>query len=110
MAKKKWESSSPNREGDPQYMTDAIKRFEDACLPVGRPSDYQLKIGGLNFWPSTGTVQIDGQAKQEATGIDEVFRILEKSDPAMKYLKKPKLHPTNEYSESLKTIRLDNLE
>jgi hypothetical protein len=104
MAKKR-DFSNLHWEGDPPSMTEAIDRFMKACLPVYRPSEYQLKIDGVNFYPSTGTVQIDGQSKQQGTGINEVFRILQKSDPAFKYPKR-RSQPEKNEQESLPTIEL----
>ncbi len=64
-------------ENDSRVMREAI----EAILAAGyhdlrRPSRYQLKVGGANFYPERGTVQIDGLKKQKARGLSEFFRVL----------------------------------
>ena len=43
-----------------------------------RPSPHQLKVGKVNFYPSTGTIQVDGEpARRPETGLPEFQRLIE---------------------------------
>lgn len=38
---------------------------------------YQIKIGSINFWPGTGTITIDGEARRRpTTGIAGLEKLL----------------------------------
>ncbi len=42
-----------------------------------QPSDHHLKIGDVNFWPTTGTIMIDGRLSSgEHRGLDGLARVL----------------------------------
>ena len=53
-------SKSLHRPTDSIEMHDAIEWFYEWGYPFTRPTDYQLKIGPFNFYPSTGTIHRDG--------------------------------------------------
>jgi hypothetical protein len=61
---------------DPPEMRAAIERLEQYD-GLRRTSVYQLKIGDVNFYPGTGSVQIDRLAAQKKKGIEEVLRLLQ---------------------------------
>ena len=47
------------RAGDSPRMREAIDQLEALCVTLYRPTDYQLKVGKLNFYPDKGTIQFD---------------------------------------------------
>ena len=64
------------RANDTDAMREAINKLE-AYKGLRRTSQYQLKINEVNFYPDTGTVQIDQLPKQREKGICEFLRLLE---------------------------------
>lgn len=57
-------------------MTDAIAAIEQVGHRVHRPSPYQLKIGGINFWPNTGKITIDPDRKYPERGLPAVLELI----------------------------------
>lgn len=52
-------------------MTEAVTWAEKAGLdPFFRPHPAQLKYGPVNFWPNTGKVHVDGEARRPGLGLD----------------------------------------
>ena len=64
---------------DPPAFTRAIDAILAAGYSLSRPSKYQLKIEGINFYPGKGTVQIDGSKRQRSKGLGELFKLLEEN-------------------------------
>ena len=74
-----------NRPGDTPRMKQAVAWAEKAGLdPFYRPHTDQLKFGSINFWPNTGTLNIDGKGKHAGRGLDafkiEVMRVHSRPD------------------------------
>lgn len=66
-----------NQERSRMNMIEAIKRLNEEGIPFVQKSSHHLKLGNLNFWPSTGTITQDGKpgsAKRELAGLIEIIR------------------------------------
>jgi hypothetical protein len=64
---------------DDDAMAEAKARLERRGVPYKCPSSHQIKIGDVNFYPSTGTIFIDGErAKRRETGLSALERLLKK--------------------------------
>jgi hypothetical protein len=51
------------RPNDPQPMKDAIDTLNELGVTFNRPTQYQLKIGDLSYYPGRGTIFRDGGPK-----------------------------------------------
>jgi hypothetical protein len=51
------------RPTDSMAMREAIDWLCNAGIPFIRPTDWQLKIGPLNFYPDKGTIHRDGNRR-----------------------------------------------
>lgn len=73
------------RPGDSLEMSAAITYLKDKGVRFIRPTDFQLKIGHVNFYPNTGTIQLDGCKAAEERGLTALQKILdhmrEKNEP-----------------------------
>lgn len=50
-------------------------------LPITRPNEHQIKIGDLNFYPSTGTILRDGERQKEPVrGAQALIAIISGDD------------------------------
>jgi hypothetical protein len=65
-----------NIPNDHPKMVEAIQKILAAGYPVRRPGRYHLQIWPVNYFPTTGVVQIHGLPKQKETGLHELFRVL----------------------------------
>ena len=67
---------------DPAAMVQAINALRGA--DARRPSPYQLKLpGGINYWPSTGRIFIDGApGPHPGRGQSELLKLLEEQNLA----------------------------
>lgn len=55
----------------------AIHAIVDQFYDVTRPTEHQLKIGAVNFYPNRGTIMIDGHLKKHPKkGLDALFAVL----------------------------------
>jgi hypothetical protein len=65
------------RSGDSPRTLWAIKRLRQEGYFVSRPTDYQIKVGDLNFWPDKGTITRDGQrGRLSEQGLDALIALL----------------------------------
>jgi hypothetical protein len=48
---------------------------------VKRPEKKQLKIGPVNYWPTTGTITVDGGRRIVQKGIETLMRVLAEEFP-----------------------------
>jgi hypothetical protein len=80
----------PNREAKqgPLYYPDdtpalrkLIKELTDLKYFVRRPSKYQIKHKEINFWPSTGTIAIDGVGRHPEKGRQAFLAFLKQTYP-----------------------------
>jgi hypothetical protein len=60
-------------DADSPRMRQAIAALLKQKFPVTRPSQYQLKIGGLNFYPDKGTIFPDGGEALEVRGLNALL-------------------------------------
>ncbi|MHC2584199.1 hypothetical protein [Bradyrhizobium diazoefficiens] len=69
---------------------------------VRRESKHHIKVRKVNFWPSTGTITIDGQGRHHETGTEAFLNLLDSHYP--KRLA-PKINPFENLtlSEKLQT-------
>lgn len=52
------------RPGDDARMTEAVRYLlRNNRLPIRRPAPYQLKVGTLNFYPTSGKITVDQGAE-----------------------------------------------
>ena len=58
-------------------MREAVEWLRGHGVRFDQPSDHHLKIGHVNFWPTTGTVMRDGHCGPfEVPGLDGLARVL----------------------------------
>ena len=77
--------TNPDRKYERLYLsTDTedvrvqIHAIVDKGHYVERPSEYQLKIGAVNYYPHTGTITIDRSRRYPLKGFDALLELLEK--------------------------------
>lgn len=74
MVKQRSKTAPLKQEGDGPAITIAI----DWCIAQGlgpvRPTKYQLKIGTLNYYPDSGTIQHDGEKALKVRGFEAFKR------------------------------------
>lgn len=63
-------------EADTPEMHKAVEALKDHGALIARPSEYQLKIGPLNYWPGTGKITMDSGSKITARGLDSLLDML----------------------------------
>jgi hypothetical protein len=67
-------------------MNQAIDRLDAEYFPYEQTTQYQLKVGAYSFYPSSGTIYMDGASRREAEGGLEAFlaliRKLKKRNPS----------------------------
>lgn len=62
---------------DEQAMKNAKQWLEERKIPYLTPSQYQLKIGPINFYPQRGSITIDGvEGKCKEKGLEGLRSIL----------------------------------
>ncbi len=69
------------RPDDSPEMRDAISELQLRGIRLIRPTVFQLKIGDINFYPGTGTIQFDGGKALEASGLPALLRIIDQRFP-----------------------------
>lgn len=58
-----------------------ISKLIDRKYYVRRPSKHHIKHRALNFYPSTGTITIDGRGRHSEKGPDAFLALVEKEYP-----------------------------
>ncbi|RTL50068.1 MAG: hypothetical protein EKK40_13825 [Bradyrhizobiaceae bacterium] len=86
--KKKFRNEALNnlfRENDPPEMTEAINAIIAAKHFVKRPASSHLKMRKVNYFPTTGTITVDGEgrAKPERE-LEHLIPLLNKMYPRKK--------------------------
>ena len=73
---------------DPDKMRDAIEALNAEGVRFSRPTQYQLKVGDINFYPGTGRIFRDGEDKAwEQQGLSALISYLrEKRSPTGKII------------------------
>ena len=61
---------------DEPEMTAAIAAIREAGYPVVRTSEFQLKVGPVNFWPRSGKIHIDDERKCQLKGVVALLDLL----------------------------------
>ncbi len=59
-----------------ERMSEAINRLQALGVPFYRPSEHQLKIGKLNYYPGKGTINFDGHPALAERGLEACVRIV----------------------------------
>ncbi|MBN9599560.1 MAG: hypothetical protein J0G28_07780 [Afipia sp.] len=62
---------------DTDDVRDQIRAIVDQGYYVERPSDYQLKIGMVNYYPHKGTITVDPSRRHPHKGLDALLELLE---------------------------------
>jgi hypothetical protein len=58
-------------------MTTARQWLDERHVAYRQTSEYQLKIGHINYYPSRGSIILDGQkTKHPGTGLDALAKLL----------------------------------
>lgn len=58
-------------------MTAAIERLEkEGYLFIDRPTEYQLKIGRLSYYPSSRCANLDGEKGKRGVSLDQLVGML----------------------------------
>jgi hypothetical protein len=70
-------TASLYRDGDGREMKFAIKKLAELEVCIIRPSPYQLKIGDINYYPSTGRITLDPTIVHDGRGLDALLDLLE---------------------------------
>jgi hypothetical protein len=70
-------TTSLYRDGDGREMKFAIKTLVELDVCITRPSPYQLKIGDINYYPSTGRITLDPAIVHDGRGLDALLDLLE---------------------------------
>ena len=65
------------RENDRREMREAIAQLQAREVHFIRPTQYQLKIDDINFYPETGRIQIDGSKALKERGLSALLQIVE---------------------------------
>jgi hypothetical protein len=66
---------------DTPETVELIKRLISLKYFVKRPEKKQLKIGPVNYWPTTGTITVDGGRRIVQKGTETLMRVLAKEFP-----------------------------
>jgi hypothetical protein len=62
---------------DPPLVRKAIEWLTREGIPFERPGTYQLKCGPFNFYPTRGTIILDGHTKRlPQRGLDSFIALL----------------------------------
>ncbi|TPL48676.1 hypothetical protein FJ942_26320 [Mesorhizobium sp. B2-4-2] len=63
-------------------IAEARRTLENWASHVGRRvvqcGPNHLKVGDVNFYPTTGTFYVDGQPREPGKGVEELINFLEK--------------------------------
>lgn len=66
---------------DPPELYLLISNLIDRKYYVRRPSKHHIKHRALNYYPSTGTITIDGRGRRTEKGADALFALVESEYP-----------------------------
>lgn len=67
---------------DTPAMLESIEKLRELKYFICRPDRISLKLGPVNFWPSTGKITIDGEGRYDGgRGLDELVALLSKRFP-----------------------------
>jgi hypothetical protein len=81
---------------DTPAMIEAIEKLRELKYFIRRGDRITLKLGRVNFWPSTGTITIDGEGRYDGgQGLDDLLALLaERFPPHISYT--PKRAPASQ--------------
>jgi hypothetical protein len=67
---------------DTPAMIESIERLRELKYFIRRDDRIALKLGRVNFWPSTGTITIDGEGRHVGgRGLDDLLALLAERFP-----------------------------
>ena len=77
-------------------MRESIEKLRELKYFIRRDDRIALKLGPVNFWPSTGTITIDGEGRHDGgRGLDDLLALLaERFPPHTSYT--PKRAPASQ--------------
>lgn len=58
-------------------MKEAMRVLDSKKIRFARVTEHQLKVGPLNYYPTKGTITLDGGPVVSARGIDAFLRLAE---------------------------------
>lgn len=67
--------------GDGDRITKQIRLLLSRKYEVRRPSPFQIKVGPVNFFPTTGKVTTDPYTKHTQNGFDYFLEVIENQIP-----------------------------
>lgn len=77
MSKPKKPRLRPREPGDPTCFNNVNDMLEAMGVRYWRPTPHQLKIGKINYYPTSGSIHIDGHSKpQPKRGLDALQTLL----------------------------------
>lgn len=65
------------RPTDTEDLRAQIRAIVDRSPHVDRLTDFQLKIGNVNYYPGKGTITIDPHHRHPKKGLGALFEVLE---------------------------------
>ncbi|WP_407167920.1 hypothetical protein [Bradyrhizobium sp. ORS 111] len=66
---------------DQDFVRELIWELIKRKRYVRRESKYHIKVRDVNFWPSTGTISIDGEGRHPAKGAQALLALLDERYP-----------------------------
>lgn len=76
MSRKKSRLFPARMPDDTTAFKNAVHFLEEMGVKFRRPSLDQLKIGFINYWPNTGTIQKDGERRRRERGKEALRKLL----------------------------------
>ena len=64
--------------GDPPELRRQLEDLVERGFSVRRPSPWHVKVGPVNFFPTTGRVTTDPNIKHEQRGFDYFLKVINK--------------------------------
>lgn len=74
--------AAATRSSDTQEIKDQIRRLVELEYHVQRMTDYQLKIGPVNYYPARGTITLDPCERHPHRGFIALVELLERMKAA----------------------------
>jgi hypothetical protein len=66
---------------DDDFVRELIYELVRRKRYVRRESKHHIKVRDVNFWPSTGTITIDGESRHPENGSEAFLELLDKRYP-----------------------------
>lgn len=69
---------------DEDFIRELIWKLIRQKRYVRRESKHHIKVREVNYWPSTGTITIDGEGRHPEKGEQALFALLDKRYPKLR--------------------------